>query len=84
MDRAELSGYVIKFAEYTRYLSRWMGSLMGISRLKSSLACTGYGSHSCRIGGVTAAWNAGSSVEDFGQHMGSSNRSTMMSYIRVT
>ncbi len=59
------SGSVLKFSQYRRYLSIWFGPLLGLS---PDEFLSKFGSHSGRIGGASAAANAGAPMERWGQH----------------
>ena len=55
----------IKYAQYMRYLFLWFGGILGLTpeEFKGQ-----YGSYSGRIGSASAASNAGTPVELWGQH----------------
>ena len=57
------SGSVLKFSQYRRYLSIWFGPLLGLSSNEFLLK---FGTHSGRIGGASAAANAGGPMERWG------------------
>ena len=56
---------MLKFSPYRRYLNIWFGPLLGLS---PDEFLSKFGSHSGRIGGASAAANAGVPMERWGQH----------------
>ncbi len=59
------SGSALRFSQYRRYLSLWFGSVLDFSPEEFLRQ---YGTHSGRIGGASAAANAGVAIERWGQH----------------
>ena len=71
------SGSVLKFSQYRRYLSIWFG-------LSPDEFLSKFGSHSDRIGGASAAANAGVPMERWGQHGSWRSTSAQRSYMELS
>ena len=64
-----------------RYLSLWFGSLLGLS---PDEFLRQFGTHSGRIGGASAAANAGVAIERRGQHGSWRSASSQRAYMQLS
>ena len=74
------SGSALSFSQYKRYLSLWFGSLLGLS---PDEFLRQFGTHSGRIGGASAAANAGVAIERWGQHGSWRAASSQRAYMQL-
>jgi hypothetical protein len=73
--------YNVSFGQYTRFLSQWLGTIIGVSAKQIMLID---GSHSGRSGGASAAAPANVPIQRWGQHMGSVSRSSQFNYMQLS
>ena len=75
------SGSALRFSQYRRYLSLWFGSVLGFSPEEFLRQ---FGTHSGRIGGASAAANAGVAIERWGQHGSWRSASAQRGYMQMS
>ena len=80
-ERTRPNGSPISYSQYQRYLSQWLGPILGLSA-KEFLSQ--FGTQSGRSGGASAAANAGIPMERWGQHGSWHSLSAQRAYMQLS
>jgi hypothetical protein len=80
-ERTVPNGSPISYSQYKRYLSQWLGPILGLSPKDFLLQ---FGTQSGRSGGASAAANAGIPMERWGQHGSWHSVSAQRAYMQLS
>ena len=80
-ERTRPNGSPISYSQYQRYLSQWLGHVLGLSAKEFQLQ---FGTQSRRSGGASTAADAGIPMERWGQHGSWHSVSAQRAYMQLS